>query len=715
MYDNNVLRLPHTKSAVFPKKWTQGLFARFFLALVVITGLSSTASAFTVSGNITVPDGSGIGNIQACAYQASPYVFKCAVSDTTGHYSITSVPAGTYRIDVQPWGIPTLPAPTSFSITGILPSTSVAADKTIDLALPFVKVTGHVYSQWMLYSLPGATVSTNNGSNTTWTASGTTYTVKGSATTAADGSFTMIVLAYNNYSVTAKTTDTNYRSSTQTNQNFMADSDIYCFLDFTKYLQGRINYAYYDGNPWTVGIMPNVDKIQLCAYSASPYYYGCTTTDTNGRFSLLGIPPGTYRIDVKTVGTPTTTAFPMADFSIIGLYPAQNIASNTYLAITLPHVLIQGHITGPTGAPLPGATMTLNRKQNLLWTDGATTYTNSGAVATADYAGNFNLLVLPGDYPMVLAPPPLSTSYYPRTYDSLSVRTFTPLDVKLTNAPNYQLTVKAPVGFVQSGILGASGDNIFCGSDGTQYLGTKCTASVDVGTPVTLTGDTNPTYCPGCVFNWTTPCVGTTANACTFTMPANNVKIDLLKMVAPVIVNILFEGGGGGAVNTISSLNYGLSCITGQSQPCSGAFKATDLPVTLVATPDVFSSVVGYTGDCTPNGTGGCVVSANLPDSSLVKNISVQMSLDSAPRAKIGQVGYATVQLAYDAAVDGDTILLLSGDHASSSLLANRPIKVSLAGGYNSAFTGIDGVTTLLGSISRLDGTVYMDLVYTKP
>lgn len=687
------------------------------LCLILLSAASTPASAFTVSGHLTTPSGAGVSNIQACLYQASPYVFKCSVTDSNGLYSINSVNSGTYRLDLQMWGTPNVPTPTSFSITGAVPSTSVSSDKTLDYTLPFATMSGMVFSTNWIFPASGATISTNNGNNTTWTTGGTTYTSKSSTTVATDGSgtYSMVVLKYNNYSVTGKMSDGTFATTTVTGADLTNDNpNVNIIMPMTTYIVGRVYFTYQDENPWWAGLRFPVGNIQVCAYRQTPYFMKCALSEQYNTFTIPAVPSGTYRIDVKNMGTPVGTWIPMPDFSIVGHNPSFTVGQNgEYLQIDLPHVVFKGHVTESTGAPVGGASVTFNRGQNTTWTSGGTTYTTSGASLPVSYSGLYQAAIIPGSYQLAYNPPN-GSSLNTRNYTASTISTpYTMKDVTLTTAQNYQLTVNAPIGFVQSGTF-PSGDSIYCGNDGTNVLGNRCTASVDAGSQVTLTGDNNPSYCPGCVFNWTTPCDGTSAKACSFTMPSAPTTVSLLKMVAPVMVNILFEGGGGGSIHSVSSLNYGLNCLS-TDPTCTGAFKSADLPVTFVATPDVYSSLVGYSGDCTPDGKGGCAVSASYPDSSTTKTVHVQMSLDVNPKAKIGQIGYPSAQLAYDAAVDGDTIMLLGGDHTGSSLLANRAIAVTINGGYDSVFATVTGDTTLNGSIERLSGTVYLNRVYSKP
>jgi PKD repeat protein len=69
---------------------------------------------------------------------------------------------------------------------------------------------------------------------------------------------------------------------------------------------------------------------------------------------------------------------------------------------------------------------------------------------------------------------------------------------------------------------------------------------------------------------------------------------------------------------------------------------------------------------------------------------------------------YATLQEAYDAALNGDTILsrevILTGD-----LILNRNITITLRGGHDCDYAVVNGVTALNGDITLNDGTVSIE------
>ncbi len=66
---------------------------------------------------------------------------------------------------------------------------------------------------------------------------------------------------------------------------------------------------------------------------------------------------------------------------------------------------------------------------------------------------------------------------------------------------------------------------------------------------------------------------------------------------------------------------------------------------------------------------------------------------------------YYSLQAAYNAAGDGDTILMRAGLF-TEDLYMNRPISVTIEGGYNCDYSAVIGKTTLNGDMTINDGTV---------
>ena len=74
----------------------------------------------------------------------------------------------------------------------------------------------------------------------------------------------------------------------------------------------------------------------------------------------------------------------------------------------------------------------------------------------------------------------------------------------------------------------------------------------------------------------------------------------------------------------------------------------------------------------------------------------------------IGNTGYATLQEAYNAAKEGELVKLAAGTK-TESLVADRAIAISIAGGYDSNFEAREAQTVLQGAITLQKGTITLD------
>jgi hypothetical protein len=162
-------------------------------------------------------------------------------------------------------------------------------------------------------------------------------------------------------------------------------------------------------------------------------------------------------------------------------------------------------------------------------------------------------------------------------------------------------------------------------------------------------------------------------------------------------LQVNFTGTGGGTITINPS---GIVCNANYS----GAFPI--LPnITLQPAPNEYSFFTGWTaGACT--GTGNCIIAMTADVSATASFV-----LDTAHYVRIDDgstVYYPSIQAAYDAASDGNTIKLWAVAYGED-LLCNRPVTVTFKGGYNSDYSAITGDIMLNGSLTITDGTVISD------
>jgi hypothetical protein len=124
------------------------------------------------------------------------------------------------------------------------------------------------------------------------------------------------------------------------------------------------------------------------------------------------------------------------------------------------------------------------------------------------------------------------------------------------------------------------------------------------------------------------------------------------------------------------------------------------------STPCTFSvNVKGTTSGLKTNTTGNVTSteggSGNMANASLTVDPALVRIAETL-------TSYATIQDAYLAATDGQTIQVQSGVF-TESLVFSSPIAVKLRGGYDATFTNVTGTTQIAGSIVISDGSVDID------
>ena len=124
--------------------------------------------------------------------------------------------------------------------------------------------------------------------------------------------------------------------------------------------------------------------------------------------------------------------------------------------------------------------------------------------------------------------------------------------------------------------------------------------------------------------------------------------------------------------------------------------------IMLHGNPSMYSLFTGWTnGVC--SGTVDCLLTLNADTS-----VTAVFAYDAAHQVQVsgGSSGYySSIQAAYNAVADESTLKLWATEY-NESLTCNRPISVTLEGGYNSGYTSIVGDVVLNGPLTISDGKV---------
>jgi hypothetical protein len=165
----------------------------------------------------------------------------------------------------------------------------------------------------------------------------------------------------------------------------------------------------------------------------------------------------------------------------------------------------------------------------------------------------------------------------------------------------------------------------------------------------------------------------------------------------PLRFTLSFTGDGDGSVNG------DVSCISGNSCPPVDFDAGTH--VSISATANVNSIFDSWSGDCSGNGVCNVTMSAPV-------NVMAKFSKSVLVKNLQSGVGYSLLQDAYNAANNGNTILMRSGITASlGSLTSNRPnVKVNLKGGFDdAAFTSQTGYSVIKAPLTIRSGSLVVE------
>ncbi|BBA70354.1 hypothetical protein [Geobacter sulfurreducens] len=159
-------------------------------------------------------------------------------------------------------------------------------------------------------------------------------------------------------------------------------------------------------------------------------------------------------------------------------------------------------------------------------------------------------------------------------------------------------------------------------------------------------------------------------------------------------VTVTVSGAGSG---TVTSNPAGLTCTSGS---CLYGFDANS-QVTLMPTPSSDSYFKAWTGSCT--GTGNCVISSLAAGATVGAEFAKYQAIRIA-----GTTSYFdTVQDAYNTATTGAVLEAMATTSTSlGPLTMNTAKTITLKGGYNGDYTPSTTLTTAVGTITVVAGTL---------
>ena len=136
---------------------------------------------------------------------------------------------------------------------------------------------------------------------------------------------------------------------------------------------------------------------------------------------------------------------------------------------------------------------------------------------------------------------------------------------------------------------------------------------------------------------------------------------------------------------------------------CSGGcvYRSGTL-VDLLAVPAAGYVLNGWSTDCTGEGPSALV------SMTAARTCTADFTGCADPPARIGIAGFSDIQQAYGTAGENDTIMVLAAD-LSEDLLLDRPVPVTLEGGYGCGYGSNPSMSLLKGSMTITGGAVTLE------
>jgi hypothetical protein len=167
----------------------------------------------------------------------------------------------------------------------------------------------------------------------------------------------------------------------------------------------------------------------------------------------------------------------------------------------------------------------------------------------------------------------------------------------------------------------------------------------------------------------------------------------------PQRLAIIFAGTGGGSLNSVPT---GINCTyPPQAGNCVADFTLNDT-VSLLAAPHG-DSLVSWTGAC--SGSSACAPVMSEPR-------DVTATFTFVKPAKIGDTFYDSLALAYGAASTTGTIIKSRAYSFTGNFVVDKG--VTIQGGYNPAFNGQTGFSTIAGKLTIGKGSLVADRVVIR-
>lgn len=306
----------------------------------------------SVSGRVTSDDTLLQGADVTARYTSNNTIAGTALTNATGEYTISDLPADTYNVTASKSGYVS-----SYQTVDLTASCASNIDFTLNATPTAGTITGHVYISGTTTGIQNANVSINASKY---------------VTTDANGAYTLSSVAQGTHTVTATAVDYAPLSAVV---NVTAGQTSFC--NFTLTLLSET------GNITGVVKDENNNTISGATISVGGTTYS-NTTDNNGSYIITGVPAGTYNVTASKTGYVSRTQ------TNVNVTAKNTTELNFVLSVSAEQQRgsISGTVKDKNGAPVISATVTAYYANN---TVAGTAYTNS--------TGGYKLSnLLPGTY-----------------------------------------------------------------------------------------------------------------------------------------------------------------------------------------------------------------------------------------------------------------------------------------------------------------------------
>jgi protocatechuate 3,4-dioxygenase beta subunit len=649
----------------------------------------------SISGTVTNTEMTPLGDVQVNLYNSEKEYYLYVSTDTSGNYSFRGLASGQYYISYYIFGMPQIWYGGAFNQQAATPITVTApsAITGINMQMQPAITGGGGISGTVIDSsnnpYPGVSVVLYDS---------TGKEVAGSyATTDWSGNYAISGLESGTYYVQFNVYSSGmppiWYGGTSTQQG--ATPVTVTAPDTTIGIDGQLGVGGSISGTVTNPTAIPLYNVYISLYESAGNFFLGVNTDGLGNYSFQGIPSGMYFIRCSVAGfLPVWYGGAATIQSAMPVIVNAQEAVSGINAIMMAGGSIRGTVRDTLNSPIAYAKVTL--------------YDSTGSLVTSvlsDDLGNYLVsAIADGTYYLQFSSSGMQPLWYGGAAFRQAATSVTIIGANSLTGINCQLGIGGSIGGTVYNASGLRADYISVNLFNAEGSHISSTRSDQHGNYLFNGLASGTYYVQFSYFTsyqaiWYGGATWQAATPITVTAPGAVTGIDVVYGgFVDNWVDCEVRGNGGG---TVISAPAGVSCMKDITAECSVPF-ASNQTVTLSAVPDATSIFSGWSGGCW--GITSCVLDMN-------SSHYVGAIFTEAPRAKIGNKGYASLNFAYFAACTGDEIHVLDA-FLAEGLVVTEDKSIILRGGYKADFgSRSENNTVLSGSVIVQNGMLTVDSV----